>query len=58
MKKKYICPNMLLVRLNTRHSILTVSGFESGSLTIDSNTENSVNTVWTKEDNSVWDNEW
>ena len=58
MKKKYICPNMLLVRLNTRHSILTVSGLESGSLTIDSNTENSVNTVWTKEDNSVWDNEW
>lgn len=58
MKKKYICPNMMLVRLNTRHSILTVSGFESGSLTIDSNTENSVNTVWTKEDNSVWDNEW
>lgn len=58
MKKKYICPNMLLVRLNTRHSILTVSGFESGSLTIDSNTENSVNTVWTKEDNSVWDDEW
>jgi len=58
MKKKYICPNMLLVRLNTRHSILTVSGLESGSLTIDSNTENSVNTVWTKEDNSVWDDEW
>ncbi|MBR1901611.1 MAG: hypothetical protein IJ826_01345 [Bacteroidaceae bacterium] len=58
MKKKYICPNVLVVKLNTTHSILTVSGFDNGTMTIDNTTENSVNTVWTRENNSVWDEEW
>lgn len=57
MKKIYVSPTMLAVKLNTRQSILTVS---NGSLSID-NTDDvimSSSDVWTKESNSVWDDEW
>ncbi len=50
---------MLAVKLNTRQCILTVSGGMSGTLNIDDeNTITSSSSVWTKESNSVWDEEW
>ena len=59
MKKTYISPSMLAVKLNTRQCILTVSGGMSGTLNIDDeNTITSSSSVWTKESNSVWDEEW
>ena len=59
MKKTYISPTMLAVKLNTRQCILTVSGGDSGTLSIDDeNPITSSSSVWTKESSSVWDNEW
>lgn len=58
MKKKYICPNVLVVRLNTTHSILTVSGGLEGTMSINEETISEPSSVWTKENNSVWDDEW
>lgn len=58
MKRKYICPQLLVVRLNTTHSILTVSGMDNGTLNINDNEEVTVDQAWIKENSSVWDNEW
>lgn len=57
MKKRYISPNVLVVTFNTTHSLLTVSGGDTGTLNI--NNSGSISTptsVWSKEDNSwnVW----
>jgi hypothetical protein len=58
MKKTYICPNLLVVRLNTTHSILTVSGGASGSLGISEETISDQGAVWTKESTNIFDEEW
>ena len=62
MKKQYICPESLAVRLNTKN-MLTTSGFENmgedivnGGL---SDTQVSgTGSVWSKENKSLWDDEW
>ena len=59
MKKKYICPQLLVVMLNTTHNILTVSGGELGTLSIHDEVISDPSSVWTKENrSSVWDDEW
>jgi len=58
MKRKYICPQLLVVRLNMKHSILTVSGMDNGTLNINDNEDITVGQAWIKENSSVWDNEW
>lgn len=63
MKKTYICPESLTVKLNTRSHILTGSGFDNmGADTVTgglSDTEVSgTSSVWTKENKNLWDEEW
>lgn len=61
MKKTYICPNMLAVKLNTTNSILSASNFGTNSATITTNGTTEISdasNVWTKENTSVWDEEW
>ena len=61
MKKTYICPNMLAVKLNTTSSILSASNFGSDSATITTNETTEISdagSVWTKENKNVWDEEW
>ena len=56
MRKTYICPNTVVVKLNTIHSLLTVSGGASGAMGI-SDTQKT--TVWSREDNGwdIWGND-
>ena len=59
MKKKYICPNVLVVKLNTTHSILTVSGGLEGTMSINEEVISEPGSVWTRENRgNVWDEEW
>ena len=58
MKKTYISPTMLAVKLNTRQCILTVSGEVTGTLNISESEITSTSGVWTKESKSIWDDEW
>ena len=58
MKKIYICPNVVVVKINTTHSILTLSGGDSGTMSINETEITNTSGVWTKENNSVWDEEW
>ena len=60
MKKTYICPQLLVVRLNTTHNILTLSGGANGTLIIsDDDVISTPGSVWTRENRgSVWDEEW
>ena len=60
MKKQYISPNCLVVRLHTTGSILNVSGGLTGTLNIDNTDDVITNSsdVWSKESTSVWDEEW
>ena len=51
MRKTYICPHVLVTKLNTVHSLLALSGGNSGTLGISEDTKSS---VWAREDNS-WD---
>lgn len=63
MKKTYICPNMLAVKLNTKSNILTMSreGQDTTNITFGGNSGTEISDqsgVWTKESKNVWDNEW
>ena len=60
MKKTYICPNMLAVKLNTTNNILIGSNFGTDSATITtSDTEvDDPNSVWVKANINIWDDEW
>lgn len=61
MKKTYIQPDMLMVRLNVANSILTVSnpGAETTGITLsgDENVDDPT-AVWTKGSKGIWSNEW
>jgi len=55
MKKTYITPEALIVALNTKTSIL------QASLRINSDSSNTIDDsdqILTKENKSVWDEEW
>lgn len=60
MKKRYICPESLAVKLHTSKSLLTVSGKDVGSLLLDDEDDviTDVANVWAKENSSIWDEEW
>ena len=59
MKKQYICPDVCVIKLLTSKSLLlTLSGGESGTMSINESEITNTSGVWTKENNSVWDEEW
>ncbi len=61
MKKTYIQPDMLMVRLNVANSILIVSkpGEETTGITLTGDEEiGDPDDVWVKGSKGLWDDEW
>ena len=63
MKKTYIQPDMLTVRLNVADSILIVSkpGEDTTGITLSDDDGDGVNNpdnVWVKGSKGLWDDEW
>lgn len=62
MKKTYISPNSLIVVLGTRNHLMDVSlqnnGADLSSVSFDTTSDNAGGSQLTKENKSIWDDEW
>ena len=57
MKRKYIAPSLCCVKIST--NAIIAGSLDDIGINRGSSTEvNDANQVWTKENNSVWDEEW
>lgn len=59
MKKQYICPAILVVKLHTTKNLMLLNVSTEGEKgTVNSYDDDYSGEVWTKENKSIWDEEW